>query len=731
MGLYEDQLNARKRSDQESFSEAIDAIADAVMGENVLRGLNKMETAHSAIEEVLKYYNFKAPKDELPENVKTVEDQIEYRMRPYGINFRKVTLDKDWYRQGVGAMIGTLKEDGSLVALIPSTFSGYTIVNLQTGKRERMNAKNDKIIEREAICFYQPLPAEELGVRDLIVFISKKINLSDVLLFVGIMIISSLVGLLAPLFSKWLFGVVILSESIKVLMAIAIFMIAYSFTKCSIDVFNNLVNARITTRINVTVEAAVMNRIFNLPASFFRDYSAGELSERAKYVKSLCYTIVTAVETTSLSAVFALVYISQMFSFTPSLVLPAVVIIVATLIVNMITIVVQIRVTRERLLRSAQTSGLTYATITGMSKVKLTGSEKRMFSRWAKQYASEASLLYNPPTFLKISGVINLAVNLIGTLIIYISAANANVAIADYYAFNTAFAMIAGAFGSLTMVISDIAEIKPILGMIEPILKTKPEFSQGKKQIDKIQGEIEIANVSFAYEEGTGNILDNLSLKIKPGEYVAIVGPTGCGKSTLIRLLLGFETPQKGAIYYDKYNMSTLDLKSLRKLIGTVNQDGKLFLGDVYSNIVIAAPQLTLDDAWEAAELACIADDIRKMPMGMNTMISEGQGGISGGQKQRLMIARALAPKPKILIFDEATSALDNITQSKVTKAIDSLNCTRIVIAHRLSTIKKADRIIYIDHGKVREEGTYDELININGYFSALVERQRLDIDQD
>lgn len=200
-----------------------------------------------------------------------------------------------------------------------------------------------------------------------------------------------------------------------------------------------------------------------------------------------------------------------------------------------------------------------------------------------------------------------------------------------------------------------------------------------------VTGNIELSDVSFRYSESMPLILDNMSLRIKQGQYIAIVGPTGAGKSTLVRILLGFETPQKGAVYYDGKDMETLDPKSLRRRIGVVTQDGKLFQGDIYENIVISAPWLTQKDAWEAAELAGMAEDIHQMPMGMNTMISGGSGGISGGQKQRLMIARAIAPKPKILIFDEATSALDNITQKKVSESLDSLKCTRIVIAHRLS----------------------------------------------
>ena len=216
-------------------------------------------------------------------------------------------------------------------------------------------------------------------------------------------------------------------------------------------------------------------------------------------------------------------------------------------------------------------------------------------------------------------------------------------------------------------------------------------------------------------------------MNIKARQYVAICGRTGCGKSTLVRLLLGFEKPQKGTIFYDRKDLARLDMHSLRKLIGTVLQDGFLFSGSIFENISISAPTMTMEEAWDVAEMSGLAEDIRSMPMGMHTVLQEGRGGISGGQRQRLMIARALAQKPKILIFDEATSALDNITQKQVADALDRMRCTRIVVAHRLSTIKQCDRILVLDKGKIVEDGTYDELITHNGYFAELVSRQRLD----
>lgn len=394
---------------------------------------------------------------------------------------------------------------------------------------------------------------------------------------------------------------------------------------------------------------------------------------------------------------------------------------------SVISSLAQMKISKRSMEIGAKESGMGYSIISGIQKIKLAGAEKRVFAKWAKSHAHEAQMRYNPPAYIKYSGVISSLISSVGMIVMYYAAVESGISVADYYSFNTAYGMVSGAFSSIAGIALTVANIKPVLEMAKPILNAVPEVSEGKQVVTRIAGGIEVNNVSFRYNDNMPNVLDNLSLKITPGQYVAIVGATGCGKSTLMRLLLGFETPQRGAIYYDGRDLSTLDLKSLRRKIGVVIQNGKLFTGDIYSNIIISAPQLSLQDAWEAAELADIADDIRAMPMGMHTLISEGSGGISGGQRQRLMIARAIAPKPRILMLDEATSVLDNLTQKKVSQSLDSLKCTRIVIAHRLSTIKQCDRIIYLEKGHIVEDGTYDELIALGGKFAELVERQRLD----
>ena len=279
---------------------------------------------------------------------------------------------------------------------------------------------------------------------------------------------------------------------------------------------------------------------------------------------------------------------------------------------------------------------------------------------------------------------------------------------------------------SLSNLSSSIAEIKSLSELAKPIMDEIPELNENKKNITHLNGEIEFKNVSFRYNENTELILDNFNLKILPGQYIAVTGKTGCGKSTLVRLLLGFEKPQSGSIFYDGINIENIDLRSLRQKIGVVMQNGKLFHEDIFTNITISAPWLNMQDAWEAAKLACVDKDIREMPMGMKTLLTEDNTSISGGQKQRIMIARAVVSKPNILIFDEATSSLDNITQQKISNSLDNLKNTRITIAHRLSTIKNCDRILFLENGKITEDGTYRDLINKKGSFFEFVKRQQI-----
>ena len=729
MGWFDEQIKQRKLSDQEVFEDSFMRVAAVVLGNSKANKMGDSRfVSKDAIDDIMKYFHKKPV--EIPDTIKDFDEQLEYALRPQGIMRRNIKLEEGWYHDSFGAILAFSVKDGSAIALLPKVVDGYYFTDPETNQRVTVNKNNVSMFEEDAICFYRPLPLKKLGIPDLLKYMNDCISSSDIIDILIVSLVVTQIGFISPKLTKLLTGPVHNSGNVNVLIAIAIFMICVNVSTMMINAMRSILMNRVSTKTSLSVEAAVMMRIMSLPANFFRKYSSGELSSRAGSVNSLCSMLMNGAFSTGVTSLMSLLYITQILNFAPSLVIPSIIIIVSTVVLSIVSTLMQINISRKQMELSAKESGMSYALLSGIQKIKLSGAEKRAFARWANLYANVSQYTYNPPTFLKVNSVIINAISLFGTIVLYYLAVKNNIDQSSYFAFNASYGVVMGAFSSLASIVLNIAQIRPILEMAEPILKEVPETSEGKQVLTKINGTIEMNSVYFRYEENMPYVVNNLSLKIKSGEYIAIVGKTGCGKSTLIRLLLGFEKPEKGAIYYDGKDINKIDLRSLRRKIGTVTQNGSLFTGDIYSNIVISAPQLTLNDAWEAAEVAGIADDIRAMPMGMNTMIVEGAGGISGGQKQRIMIARAIAPKPRILIFDEATSALDNRTQKQVSEALDKLKCTRIVIAHRLSTIKHCDRILVLEGGKIIEDGTYDELIAKNGFFAELVERQRVDLNE-
>ena len=727
MGWFEKQIEQRSKSDQQLFEDSFFRAAGVVLGKRSAAGIKDEHiVAKQAIDDILKYFHLK--NTEIPKSIKDHEEQLDYCLRPHGIMKRQIKLEEKWWKDAYGPILAYRNESGEPIALLPDKLSGYSFFDRSKGEKVRLSGKTAELFDREAYCFYKPLPQRKIGIPDLLIYMKNCITMTDWVLVVAASLAVTGVGMLMPRLLKALTGPVVSSENKTMLIGIAICMLCTAISTQLINTVSTLIRSRLNTKTSLGIQSAMMMRIMSLPADFFRKYSPGELTSRSQSVNNLCNVIIGMIVGTGLSSLTSLLYITQIFSFAPMLVKPSLLIILITVVFSAVSSVVQIRISKKQMELDASETGMTYSMISGVQKIKLAGAEKRFFARWLNLYSDSAELVYAPPTFIKINGVITTAIGLISNIVLYFLAVKSGISQSDYYAFQAAYGSVMAAFSALAGIALSVGGIKPILDMAEPFLKAEPETADNKEIVTKVSGAIELNNVCFRYTESTPYIVKNLSLKIRPGEYVAIVGRTGCGKSTLMRLLLGFEKPERGAIYYDGKDLNKLDLASLRRKIGTVMQSGGLFQGDIYSNIVISAPHLTLDEAWEAAEKAGIADDIRAMPM--FTIISEGNGGISGGQRQRLMIARAIAPKPKILMFDEATSALDNKTQKQVSSALDAMGCTRIVIAHRLSTIRHCDRILVLNGGNVIEDGTYDELIERKGYFAELVERQRLDIGQ-
>ena len=609
MGWFDNQIKSRREADQQLLDDSFVKIAGVVMGQRSAEKFSDERiVTKNAIDEILKYFHYKPT--ELPASVTSADNQLDYCLRPHGVMRRNIRLTEGWYKDAYGPILGFTKEDGIPVALLPNGLAGYRYMDPKTGKYVKLNRKTEKLIDAEAICFYRPLPQKKLSIPDLLLYMKRCLSLSDIVMVIAAAVSVSLIGLLIPRLTAMLTGPVLKSGRHDALIGIAICMLCVAFSSQLMNSVSNFVGTRLNTKTSLGVQASMMMRIMTLPANFFRKYSAGELRSRSQSVNQLCAILMGMVLSTGLSSVTSLMYITQIFNYTPMLVVPSLLVILVTVVFSTVSTLVQIRINKKIMEQEAKESGMSYSMITGVQKIKLAGAEKRIFAKWLDLYSVGAELTYNPPMFIKVNVVISLAITLISKIILYFLAVKSGIDQSSYFAFSSAYGMLSGAFMSLSGMALSAARIKPILEMAEPFLKAEPETSDNKEIVTSITGGVELDHISFRYDEGLPLVIDDLSLKVRPGEYVAIVGKTGCGKSTLMRLLLGFEKPEKGSVRFDGKDINTLDLPSLRKKIGTVMQDAGLFQGDIYSNIVITAPELTLDAAWEAAEKAGIADDI-------------------------------------------------------------------------------------------------------------------------
>ena len=706
---------------------------DAALAEALEKGTKQMgfrrkgivipQDDQSALRQILDALNVKDY--ELDENdLKTPEEQLTGILRPRGIMMRKIQLKGSWWKECVGPLLGHTKE-GRLVTLIP-TSSGlnYQYHDKQGILHQIGRQEMEQELDEYALTFTKPLPLGKLGIKDLISYAWSVVSGPNVVMMVLVSLLVVLVGMFTPMVNKIIFDSIIPTGDTADLAPIVGLLIGTVICTLLLSFSRNMYIFRVKQIVELHTQNAVMARTFLLSPQFFSKNSSGELTMKLYNVSTLCGLISENTVGALLTTVLSIIYMVQLWIYGGKLLLPA----LAILFIQSLCIILfyarMVRVRAEHTEKSAQLNGLEYNMFCGVQKLKLTGSEKRAFTRWLERYTDQARLLYNPRLPERFFPAMTALLSIGGSALLFWFTWKNGISPSDYIAFSSAYGMMASAVTGLERAIADLSQVKPLLQSVRPILEAVPEIEAKAPQVEFLSGAIHVSHVSFRYQEDSPLVLDDISLDINPGEYVGIVGKSGCGKSTLMRLLLGFEKPVSGGIYYDNYDLEKIDKTSLRRKIGCCLQSGSLFTGDIFHNITITAPWSTHEDAWEALRMASLEEDVQRMPMGLHTVVSEGGGGFSGGQKQRILIARALISKPDIIFFDEATSALDNISQKQVSDNLDELFCTRVIIAHRLSTIRHCDRIIVLDKGKIVEEGNFEQLMEQKGLFYEMSLRQ-------
>lgn len=643
------------------------------------------------------------------------------------IRIRQIILKDTWWKEDIGPLLVFKEDDDQPMALLPITPSKYALYDPVDGSQVHVDSIVAETIKAKAYTFYRPLPAKEVGYKDLLHYLGDSIWKTDAAAVLIMGILGGLLGMLTPIVTGIIFDRVIPDGERLLLTQIGFLLIAIAITTFAFNLTRAFAMHRIEGRSEADLQAAVWDRLLSLPVPFFKDYTAGELAGRAMGISQIRTVLSGAVANTMVSGIFSIFYFILLFYYSWKLALISTLIVIVVMGISLLFGYLQIRYERQLIDLNNTMSGKIFGLLSGVSKIKTSGAEKRAFNNWARDFSEVRDITYRKENLGNKMAVFNSTVNIIATAIIFFAMMKmkgVTLGAGKFIAFNSAFSSFLGAMLEISGVILQLNIIKPLYERTRPILEALPEFDQDKVDPGELEGNIEVSHVNFRYQQDGPLILDDVVLEINKGDYVGIVGPSGSGKSTLFRLLLGFEKPESGQIYYDQQDLENVDIRSIRRQLGVVLQSGQLMYGSIYDNIVAANPGLTMTDAWEAARMAGMEDDIKSMPMGMHTMVSEAGSTLSGGQKQRLLIARAIISRPKIIYFDEATSALDNKTQKIVSESLGSLGATRVVIAHRLSTVANCNKIVVMDRGKIVEYGSYQQLYEKGGIFTELVQRQ-------
>jgi NHLM bacteriocin system ABC transporter ATP-binding protein len=650
-----------------------------------------------------------------------------------GLRSRMVVLQAEWWLGNFGPLLASMQETNEPVALLPEN-GGYTLWNPVTGERLSVDGKLGLSVRPQAAMLYRRFSDAPITMAGLLGF-SLRRNSGRVFWLIAFAVLGGLLGLFVPWATATLVDSVIPRSAVPELAVLAIGLVIVAIGSASVGVVRSLVMQQMEQQIDLAAQSALFDRVLRLPVAFLKSFSVGDLVDRVLGLQSIRQILTGATLSAAITGLMSVMNIAMMFLYGGQLALIGLLAAFISLGVSGLLVVVQLRQERVLAASRGKAASIVLQLITGIAKLKAAAAVGRARALWAMSYARQRDQFVAAQRTDNLQGIFQAGFGPLSLVVLYYYAARAMAPASDgpplpsalgvgaFLGFVSAYGQLLGGMSGLVGAMSSTLRAVPTYERAKPLMTTPTESNANLAHPGVLSGDIEVSGLTFSYPNTESPVLRDLSFSIKAGEFVAIVGPSGSGKSTVLRMLLGFETPEQGEVLYDGKPLSGLDIVGLRRQLGVVLQNGRVQPVPILDNIASGRP-VSLDEAWDAVRKAGMEEDIKAMPMGMHTAMNDGGTSLSGGQRQRLMIARALAGKPRILMMDEATSALDNKTQAIVTESVSRLNLTRITIAHRLSTIASVDRVIVLDHGEVVQDGSFAELMAAPGLFRDLARRQ-------
>ena len=643
-----------------------------------------------------------------------------------GIRARRVRFKAEgsWWRGDSNAMLAFRAEDGRPVVLLPGRFGRYREIDPVSKRSLRVTADRAGELAEEAWMFYRPLPPEGVKLADLME-IALRGSAADLARLVIAGLPYGMIKLLPALALGFVANEISAGGSAGAIYAVAVAVAAFGLLGALLHLFQSTAMMRLEGRSASRVEAAFWDRLMRLPPSILHRHPAGDLAMSGMTFQNLRDGLRGVVANSFLSIIFLLPVFGVIFFYDATLGLITLVFSLASLLVAVALGLRQISPYGRMISAARRVAGRLFQLVGGISKLRMDNAEGSAYAIWARDYREQKRAEIELGALEGHSRAFGAALPfLAGGVLLFAVAGERNIPVGDFLVVYTVFIVFQSAIARLGESFGAIAAMRPAFEQMRPLLSAVPETVTEGEPVEYLGGEILFDRISFRYDPDGPLILDDVTIHARPGEFVAIAGESGAGKSTLFRLALGIDWPTAGAVYYDGRDLKHLNLKQVRRKIGAVPQSVGLHPQDLWDNLVSHHDGVATEEVWAAARTAEVEAQIRDMPMGMMTMVGASGSVLSGGESQRITIARSVIGSPRIMLLDEATNWLDNESQAKVMRNLADLTSTRLIIAHRLSTLEQADRIYVLQAGKVVQCGSFNELKEVDGVFKELIKRQ-------